>query len=217
MESDNVIEELSNYKKELALEWTLSVEEIRFVLKAAKGDQQILCFAAELKSLQNTGAFLEHNNPLSDGIISYLRKQLDIDPITKFIPTSRNTQSVYYQKIKHYLEYHDYAEALSQPLQNLVRHEVEHASFSIDSLKLTVYHWLKINKIIRPEPSVINRLVASYRKNSLDYLYAKLANKLSSYQKESVLLVLKRQPHLLSELHYCELQPPEGGGFKIRL
>ena len=76
------IDELPSYTEMLALDWTLSSNHIRFILNAVKGENQILYFAAQLKSLENTGNFInvddENKNILSDKIINYLSKQLGL-------------------------------------------------------------------------------------------------------------------------------------------
>ena len=100
------INELPSYSESLALDWTLSADEIQFILNSAKGDNPILNFAIQLKSLQNSGVFYNHDkeNILPEKIIQYLSKQLNIITATSLPAISKNSQTTYRQKIQGYLD-----------------------------------------------------------------------------------------------------------------
>jgi uncharacterized protein DUF4158 len=102
------VDDLPSYEEELALDWTLSTDDIRFIAQSVKGDQQILYFAVKLKSLKNTGDFLSIH-ALPEKILYYLSKQLSIPP-SSLITVSRNSEAQYHRKIKSYLGYHDFLE-----------------------------------------------------------------------------------------------------------
>ena len=74
-ESRISINDLPSYSESLALDWTLSADETQFILNSAKGENQILHFAAQLKSLQNLGVFIDldndKNKPSKKFLISY--------------------------------------------------------------------------------------------------------------------------------------------------
>ena len=202
------------YEEALALEWTLSTEELCFVLKEIKGDQQLLYFTAQLKSLENTGDFIDHNKKLPDHVINYLTQQLGITSTT-VVPVSRKTQAVYFQKIKNYLGYHYYADAVSPLLKNYIVEEMEKELLSTTILQSKTCEWLKANKIMRPAPTILERMIASYRKEAFSSLHTKIANKLTTEQKSKMLLMLKRQPSFFSELNYYKKSPPEPTASKI--
>ena len=96
------IDELPSFDKELALKWTLSLDDIHFILQSAKGDQQALYFSALLTSLRNNGDFINAEDGLSDKIIHFLCSQLSIAPITLTL-ASKNSQTTYKRKIKEHL------------------------------------------------------------------------------------------------------------------
>jgi Domain of unknown function (DUF4158) len=208
------IEELPSYEEALALDWTLSLEDARFVLQSVKGEQQILYFAATLNSLKNTGDFLDGQVPLSNKIIHYLSKQLGITP-TSSITVSRNSESLYRQKIKNYLGYRDFASNEEHALKVYIQQEMQKELFSSDRLREKAYAFLKAQKILRPAVTLLDRILASHRKEALDYLYEKIANKLTTEQKSKLLSLLKRQPHLLSQVNYYKKSPPEPTATKI--
>lgn len=104
------INDLPLYSESLALDWTLSSDEIQFILNSAKGDNPILNFAIQLKSLKNSGVFHNQDNEdaLPEKIIQHLSKQLNITETT-LTPISKNSQTTYRQKIQNYLNYQDFS------------------------------------------------------------------------------------------------------------
>lgn len=208
-----ILDDLS-YTEALALEWTLSIDDINFILESVKGEKQLLYFAAQLKSLRNTGSFLNQEDFLSDKIITYLCKQLDIG-INSLEAISRNTIGIYRQKIKDYLKYQDYTELTTKSLKEYLLQEMEKELYSIDVLKLKTHTWLKKHKIVRPSSITLDRMLASYRKENLDILYAKLANKLTIEQKSKLLSMLSCRPNLYSQVNYYKKSPSEPTSSKI--
>ncbi|MEK7264194.1 MAG: DUF4158 domain-containing protein, partial [Bacteroidota bacterium] len=152
------IDELPSYTEMLALDWTLSSNHIRFILNAVKGENQILYFAAQLKSLENTGNFInvddENKNILSDKIINYLSKQLGLTATT-LTAISINSETLYRQKIKDYLNYREYAEAEEKLLEEYILVEMQKEFFSLDILQAKGCDFLKANTISRPAPTVL--------------------------------------------------------------
>lgn len=211
-----LIDELPPYEQELPLEWTLSMDDIHFILQSVKGEQQIIYFAATLKSLRNTGDFFNYENKLPNSVIHYLSKQLDIQPTT-LLPVSRNSETSYRQKIKNYLGYCDFSESGEKLLKDCIIYEMQKELFSLEFLKEKMFEILKTHKIIRPATTIFDRLIASYRKEAIESLYEKLANKLTSEQKSKLLLMLKRQPHLFSQINYYKKSPPEPTAAKINI
>src|SRR3990167_9340842 len=191
------INELPSYSESLALDWTLSADEIQFILNSAKGDNPILNFAVQLKSLQNSGIFFNQDNEdiLPEKIIQYLAKQLDIEAIF-LTPISKNSQTTYRQKIQSYLDYQDFSDKQEAFLKKYIMHEMKTDLYPESVLIEKARDFLKTHKIMRPASTVFDRLIASYHKESLNLLYDNLANKLTEDQKEKILLMLKRQPNL---------------------
>lgn len=214
------IDELPSYTEMLALDWTLSSNHIRFILNAVKGENQILYFAAQLKSLENTGNFInvddKNKNILSDKIINYLSKQLGLTATT-LTAISINSETLYRQKIKDYLNYREYADAEEKLLEEYILVEMQKEFFSLDILQEKGCNFLKANTICRPAPTVLERAIASSRKKAQGLLYEKLARKLTIEQQEKILLMLKRQPNLLSQANYYKKSPPEPTAQKINM
>ena len=179
------IDELPSYEEELALEWTLSLDDIQFILHTVKGAPQILYFASALKSLKNSGTFL-NTEKLSKKIITYLAKQLNV-PITAIIKISDKSRLLYQQKIKNYLDYSDFGIKQESALKTYVQQELQKELFSLEILKEKACDFLKRNKIMRPAPTILERIIVSYRKDELEQLYETLASKLTAEQKTKIL------------------------------
>ena len=211
-----LINELPSYSGSLALDWTLSADEIQFILNSAKGDNPILNFAIQLKSLRNSGIFHNQDNEdvLPEKIIQYLAKQLSITA-TSFTPISKNSQTTYRQKIQSYLDYQDFSDKQEAFLKKYIIHEMKTDLYSEAGLIEKARDFLKAHKIMRPTSTVLDRLIASYRNESLNLLYEQIANKLTPDQKEKILALLKCQPHLLSQMNYYKKSPPEPSQLKI--
>ena len=212
------INDLPSYEEELVLDWTLSMEEIRFILQSVKSHPSVLYFATALKSLKNTGAFLNNETNPSIKIMTYLAKQLGIEAtsVVFSVPRiSRNSESLYRQKIKNYLDYRDFTENEERLLKTYITQEMQKELFSFENLKEKAHAFLKVNTVLRPAPTILKRLIASTRKDSLEALYQRLANKLTSEQKLKLLPLLKRQPYLLSQINYYKKSPPEPTAAKI--
>ncbi|TXT29487.1 MAG: hypothetical protein FD136_1852 [Chitinophagaceae bacterium] len=210
------INELPSYSESLALDWTLSADEIQFILNSAKGDNPILNFAIQLKSLQNSGVFHDYDNEdvLPEKITQYLAKQLSIE-IISLTPISKNSQTTYHKKIQTYLNYQDFSDKQEAFLKKYIMHEMKTDLYSESVLIEKARDFLKTHKIMRPAVTVFDRLIASIHKESMHLLYDNLANKLTPDKKEKILLMLKRQPHLLSQANYYKKSPPEPSQLKI--
>lgn len=202
------IDELPLFDKELALTWTLSLDDIRFISQSTKGHQQALYFAAMLTSLRNSGNFVNTEAELSDKIIHYLCSQLGIEPITLTL-ASKNSQTIYKQRIKEHLKYVDYDGKHAEALKKYILVELQKELFSPQVLAIKAIDYLKHHKILRPSPSVLNRAMASYRQEAIIALYDKLANKLTAEQKENMLKMLVKQPNLMSQANYYKKSPPD--------
>jgi hypothetical protein len=212
------INELPSYSESLALDWTLSADEIQFILNSAKGDNQILNFAVQLKSLQNSGIFFNQDNEdvLPDKIIQYLSKQLSITAVS-LTPISKNSQTTYRQKIQAYLNYQDFSDKQEAFLKKYIMHEMKTDLYSEGILIEKARDFLKTHKIMRPASTVFDRLIASIHKESMHLLYDNLANKLTPDQKAKIIAMLKRQPHLLSQANYYKKSPPEPSQLRINI
>lgn len=210
------IDELPSFDKELALTWTLSLDEIRFISQSAKGDQQALYFSAMLTSLRNNGDFINTEDGLSDQIIHFLCSQLGIMPITLTL-ASKNSQTTYKQKIKEYLKYRDFDANQAKNLKSYILAELQKDLFSTQALTIKAIDYLKHHKMMRPSPSVLERTIASYRQEAITLLYDKIANKLTMEQKEKMLKVLLKQPNLASQANYYKKSPPEPTATRINL
>jgi hypothetical protein len=213
------IHDFPSYSESLALNWTLSVDEIKFILNSVKGENQILYFAAQLKSLQNSGIFIELNNDpnkSSEKILHFLSKQLNIS-VTELSPVSKNSETRYREKIKSFLGYQEFGEKQEIFIKKFIMHEMQTDLYSDLVLQEKTRDFLKSHKIVRPAESVLSRLIASYYKESLTLLYQKLANKLTDDQKEKILQLLKKQPHQFSLSNYYKKSPPEPSAFKINI
>src|SRR5207247_3043135 len=121
--------DLPSYSEALVLNWTLSVDETQFILNSVKGEDQILHFAAQLKSLQNSGVFIDlynDQNKPSEKIIEFLSKQLAI-LTTKLAPVSKNSQTTYREKIKSFLGFQEFEESNKTFLNKCIMHEMQTA------------------------------------------------------------------------------------------
>lgn len=213
------INELPSYSESLALNWTLSIDEIEFVLNSVKGESQILYFATQLKSLQNSGLFVDEENDQntpSDKILEFLSKQLGI-VTTQLQSVSKNSQTVYREKIKSFLGYQEFSDQQSSFLKKFIMHQVQTDLYSVPVLQEKAENFLKSHKIMRPGKSVLDRLIASYHKEALHVLYEKIANKLTGDQKIKLLALLKKQPHMFSMSNYYKKSPPEASSLKINI
>lgn len=213
------INDLPSYSESLALNWTLSSDETKFILNSVKGENQVIYFAVQLKSLKNSGVFIDFDNDQnipSEKILDFLSKQLSISTI-QLSSVSKNSQTTYRKKIQSYLGYQEFEVAQEVFLKKFIMHEMQTDLYSNLVLQEKARDFLKSHKIMQPGEYALNRLLTSYQNEALTLLYEKLANKLTEDQKEKLLGLLKKQPHLLSSANYYKKSPPEPSALKINL
>jgi len=192
----------------LALNWTLSSDEIQFILNESQGESPILYFASQLKTLANTGDFLHTDNLLPGNVIEYLSKQLNLNT-NKLIPVSKNTQTAYHEKIRLYCHYRYYDKKDALVLKNFIEEKIKTFLLPMEELRNEVCLWLKQNKIIKPSTSQLNRDMASFRKQAIAILYEEIANKLNTKQKVAIDKLLKSKEDPLSAMSHYKKSPPE--------
>jgi len=105
MTTESVISE-----DQLAIDWTLTEQDMDFVTSNSRGGNQHLKLAAQLCYLRRYGVFIssEDNVPLE--AFSYLAKQFNLQLVN--VPDfSKNTYSYTWEdKICHYLDYRKYSD-----------------------------------------------------------------------------------------------------------
>ncbi len=114
---------------QLAIEWTLTEQDIQFVSKNSRGQENRICFAADLCTTRAHHRFLDRNETLPLKATNYLSQQLDYTPILAPVNFSLKSDTYLgHQKIMDYLGLREFDEfekmALQQWLETKIRSQV---------------------------------------------------------------------------------------------
>ena len=153
---------------QLAIEWTLTEQDIQFVSKNSRGQENRICFAADLCITRAHHRFLDRNETLPLKATNYLSQQLDYTPI--LAPVNFSLKSDTYlgrQKIMDYLGLLEFDEfekmALQQWLETKIRSQVYDRKLLIHEAR----NYLKTRQIMLPASTVLGRLLAESPRNPL--------------------------------------------------
>lgn len=157
---------------QLAIEWTLTEQDIQFVFQNSRGQENRICFAADLCITRAHHRFLERNESLPLKATNYLSQQLDYTPI--LTPISFSLKSDTYlgrKKIMDYLGLRELDEfekmALQQWLETKIRSQVYDRKLLIHEAR----NYLKTRQIMLPASTVLGRLLARVTKETFEKMY----------------------------------------------
>jgi len=160
---------------QLAIDWTLTAQDVQFVSQNSRGQVNRICFAADLCMIRAHHRFLNTNESLPLKATNYLSQQLDYAPI--LAPTNFSLKNKTYlgrQRIMDYLEFRELDDvekvALQQWLEAKMRSQVYDRKLLIHEAR----NYLKARQIMLPAPIVLGRLLARVTKESFEKLYEQI-------------------------------------------
>ena len=145
--------------EEMVRDWTLSDEDLREVSRYRFNSR--LFIAVQLCAVRLYGRFLLEVNDLSPRIMSYLNSQLELPPtLTINTPERDATFSEQRKNILTYLGFSKYDDTAQANLEKWLSKQAEQGFFP-DELFIRAEQYLLNAKVIRPGPSIMERLIIS--------------------------------------------------------
>lgn len=175
---------------QLAIDWTLTEQDVDFVTSNSRGGNQHLKLAAQLCYLRRYGVFIssEDNVPLE--AFSYLAKQFNLQLVD--VPDfSKNTYSYTWEdKICHYLNYRKYSDIDPTELESWIVNKICTETLNKDRLTTLAIENLKENRVVLPSPIVLGRLINKHINQALDKFYRKINQTLPKEKRDKLQLLL---------------------------
>jgi len=157
---------------QLALDWTLSLEDIQFVYQKSRGIYANLRFASQLCHLRAYHSFIDQGENVSVVIVNYLCRQLEIEP-TDYVPNFDKRKQDYKQKtvIALYLGYHEFSDHEKKILESWLVIKLQANVIDTKILKIAAMDYLKSHKIIFPPAITLGRLIGKAVKSAYVTFY----------------------------------------------
>ena len=159
---------------QLAKDWTLSENDIEFILSNSRTDINLIRTAVQLCVLRKTAGFATRHSNIALKAVNYLAHQL-MQPSLLKPPDLEWSKSDYprFAKIQAYLNYKEFDESEKQALANWL---VEEAQNILDRKELTAKakEYLQSRRIVLPAPTSFGRFIASSIKNAHLGLYRQI-------------------------------------------
>lgn len=162
---------------QLAIDWTLTEQDIHFISQNSRGQENRICFAAELCMIRAYHRFLDRNERIPLKATNYLSQQLDYVPL--FAPINFSLKSDTYigrQKIIGYLEFWELDEVKKVALQQWLETKIRSQVYDRKLLTYEARNYLKSRQIILPAPTVLGRLLARVTKESFKKFYEQIVH-----------------------------------------
>ena len=168
--------EIEITEDQLAIDWTLTEEDIRFI---NNNSNQGIKFAALLCHLRAYGRFIGKDDALPFTAMSYLAKQLD-QPFS-VMPGFSNTPHSYIQreKIRDYLGYGEFNETESLKLEQWLVSQLRKETLDKKRLIELATNHLKSCRIVLPSPITLGRVVNQKVNQAIEGFYGSIAEALA--------------------------------------
>lgn len=168
--------EIEITEDQLAIDWTLTEEDIRFI---NNNSNQGIKFAALLCHLRAYGRFIGKDDALPFTAMSYLAKQLgqSFSVMPVFAPTPHSY--IQREKIRDYLGYGEFNETESLKLEEWLVSQLRKETLDKRRLiELTTNH-LKSCRIVLPSPITLGRVVNQKVNQAIEGFYGSIAEALA--------------------------------------
>jgi len=169
---------------QLAIDWTLTEQDLEFVISNSRGATQHIKLAAQLCYLRRYGIFIGSEDSVPLDALSYLAKQFNT-PLVNIPSFSKNTYSYTWEdKICTYLDYRKYSEIDNTELESWIVGKICTETLNKDRLTLLVIDNLKENRVVLPSPTILGRLVNKHINQALDRFYRKINQTLPKEKRD---------------------------------
>lgn len=205
-------------EEDLAFDWSLSKKDIQFI-KGHRGNENLCRFAVQLCILRKHGRFLSNYSGVPPAVLTYICKQLEIEPVTSltgFISITReNTESQYQGEIAKYLGWKSFDQKSAKSLREWVYDQVAEHLY-IDNLIEKAENFLRQNRIIIPGPVIFERAVNSAYRDSEKMVFKTIADQIPNKSKAIIDdLLITCDKGIQSELLKFAQYPPEAKAIHI--
>jgi TnpA family transposase len=167
--------EIEITEDQLAIDWTLTEEDIRFI---KNNSNQGIKFAALLCHLRAYGRFIGKDDALPFTAINYLAKQLGQS--FSVMPVFANTPHSYIQreKIRDYLGYVEFNETESLKLEEWLVSQLRKETLDKKRLIELATNHLKSCHIVLPSPTTLGRVVNQKVNQAIEGFYGSISEAL---------------------------------------
>jgi Domain of unknown function (DUF4158) len=169
------------------------MQESSAEVRHCRGDTNRRRFALQLCTLRNCGRFLDDYDLIPVRILTHLSRQLDLPPVLFIAAPDRDaTVSEHEQRIRQYLGYQQFDQALQERLTGWLEARATEGSLPKDLLSHAIDQ-LRTWRVVLPVQSTIERLVASVAAGAQQNIFERISSELSLELKQALDELL--QPH----------------------
>jgi hypothetical protein len=171
--------------EELARDWTLS-EADKAEVRRCRGDNNRRRFALRLCTLRNYGRFLNDYETVPVRILNHLSCQLELPPVLFVTSPDRDaTVSEHEQRIRHYLGYRQFDQAIQDRLTHWLEARAAEGPLPQDLLR-RAEDQLRAWRVVLPIHSTIERLVASVAAGAQQQIFERIIRELPLELKQEI-------------------------------
>ena len=175
--------EIEITEDQLAIDWTLTEDDVFFV---KKNSNQNIKFATQLCYLRAYGRFVGKGDVIPFTALSYLAKQLDqtISPAPKFSQDHHSyTQR---EKIRVYLGYKPFDRKESLQLEDWLVSQLRKETIDKKHLSAMAINHLKKCRIVLPSPITLGRIVSQQINQAIELFHSGIAETLPEKHREKL-------------------------------
>ena len=195
--------------EDLAIDWTLSEKDIAFINEKTRGSENALLFAVNLCQLRNVGKFMQTFNSISTKIISYLTKQLCLQPVLFLTPPEGKTKTKYNQQICQYLGYRFFDGKVRDEIETWVKRILKKDFISKERLIERSKNYLKNQRIVYTSDQMILRHLSDAIEKSMNAIFKEITRRLSPENKQALDKLISPKGSESFSLNDYKAYPPE--------
>ena len=192
--------------EEMVRDWSLTVSDIVYLEKYRTDFR--LNIAVQLCSIKLYGRFLNNVNDLSPRIISYLIKQLNLQPLLT-IESPEREATLYEQRksLLQYLGFRKFDDKAKADLNNWLSDQASKGYLPTQVYTRAERHLL-LNRVVLPGPIILERIVIRACTAIHSKLFKHIANHLSSELKDEIDQLLIADTDKKTMFHRLKKYPP---------
>jgi TnpA family transposase len=175
--------EIEITEDQLAIDWTLTENDIKFINKNSK---QGVKFAAQLCHLRAYGRFIGKDDIISLTALSYIARQLGQSLSSAPVFTKNSHSYIQQEKIRDYLGYYAFNHAESLKLEEWLVTQLRKETMDKKQLSDITLNHLKTCRVVLPSPITLGRLVNQKVNEAIESFHRSIAQSLAPDKRKQL-------------------------------
>ena len=157
---------------QLAIDWTLTENDINFVIKNSRGADNRICFAANLCFLRAHSQFITRRDSIPLIAVNYLARQLEYDLMSQVPSCMFHSPEGTQTKIIKYLNYREFDNSEKELLEKWLLNCLREKFYDKKILTQIAKEHLQLREVVLPPPISLGRILAGAIKKAREQLYS---------------------------------------------